>query len=118
MAIQSKTQLKNAYDNQYADGDTFWRDLGARGKAQNILDLCSKLTVSRFLDVGSGDGAVLKKLDETYPGMTDYLIDEHGALRHHINIFIGDKMIADRNNLSDDIKGEEEILIFQALSGG
>ena len=61
---------------------------------------------------------VLKKLDETYPGMTDYLIDEHGALRHHINIFIGDKMIADRNNLSDDIKGEEEILIFQALSGG
>ena len=61
---------------------------------------------------------VLNKLDETYPGMIDYLIDEHGMLRHHINIFIGDKMIADRDNLLDDITSEEEILIFQALSGG
>ena len=61
---------------------------------------------------------ILARLNDSYPNMMDYLVDEHGALRHHINIFIGDKMIADRDNLMDEITGEEEILIFQALSGG
>lgn len=61
---------------------------------------------------------ILHRLDDVYPNMSDYLIDEHGALRHHINIFIGDRMIDDRDNLSDEIASDEEILIFQALSGG
>lgn len=61
---------------------------------------------------------ILAKLNNEYPDITDYLIDEHGALRHHINIFIGDKMIEDREKLSDIVTGNEEILIFQALSGG
>jgi sulfur-carrier protein len=61
---------------------------------------------------------VLNNLDKTYPGMTDFLIDEHGVLRQHINIFIGDKLIEDRNNLSDLVRENDEILIFQALSGG
>lgn len=61
---------------------------------------------------------VLNDLDKTYPGMTDFLIDEHGVLRQHINIFIGDKLIEDRNNLSDLVRENDEILIFQALSGG
>jgi sulfur-carrier protein len=61
---------------------------------------------------------VLQNLDKTYMGMTDFLIDEHGNLRDHINIFIGDKLIEDREKLSDAIKENDEILIFQALSGG
>lgn len=61
---------------------------------------------------------ILAKLNNEYPNMTDYLVDEHGVLRHHINIFIGDKMIEDREKLSDIVTGNEEILIFQALSGG
>jgi sulfur-carrier protein len=61
---------------------------------------------------------VLNNLDKTYPGITDFLIDEHGVLRQHINIFIGDKLIEDRNNLSDLVHENDEILIFQALSGG
>jgi sulfur-carrier protein len=62
--------------------------------------------------------AVLNGLDKAYPGITDFLIDEHGALRQHINIFIGDNMIADRNKLTDSVTDKDEILIFQALSGG
>lgn len=61
---------------------------------------------------------ILAQLNHEYPNMTDYLVDEHGALRHHINIFIGDKMIEDREKLSDIVAMNEEILIFQALSGG
>lgn len=59
-----KDQLQDAYDNQYASEDTAWRDLGAIGKAQNILELCGELKIEKFLDVGSGDGAVLKVLDD------------------------------------------------------
>ena len=61
---------------------------------------------------------VLVFLELSYPNITDYLMDEHGALRNHINIFIAGKMIADRENLSDTINEKDEILIFQALSGG
>jgi sulfur-carrier protein len=61
---------------------------------------------------------VVTNLDKTYPGLTDFIIDEHGVLRQHINIFIGDKMIEDRHSLNDFVNDNDEILIFQALSGG
>jgi hypothetical protein len=35
-----------------------------------------------------------------------------------MNIFIGDELIKDRIKLSDKIEAGEEILVFQALSGG
>ena len=62
--------------------------------------------------------AVLNALDKHYKGLSDFLIDEHGTLRPHINIFIGDKPITDRENLDDGVGERDEILIFQALSGG
>ncbi len=61
---------------------------------------------------------VLEQIEAEHPGISDYLIDEEGKLRKHINIFVGEKMIEDRLRLSDVISEEEEILIFQALSGG
>lgn len=61
---------------------------------------------------------VLSIIETTYPNITDYLIDEHGTLRHHINIFVDGKMIADRENLTDTLTQNDEVLIFQALSGG
>jgi sulfur-carrier protein len=61
---------------------------------------------------------VLNNLDKAYPSITDFLVDEHGVLRQHINIFIGDKLIEDREKLSDTVREDDEILIFQALSGG
>ncbi len=61
---------------------------------------------------------VLSIIETTYPNITDYLIDEHGTLRHHINIFVDGKMIVDRENLTDTLTQNDEVLIFQALSGG
>jgi molybdopterin converting factor small subunit len=48
----------------------------------------------------------------------DYLVDERGRLRKHVNIFIGDAMVRDRAALSDPIADDAEVFIFQALSGG
>ncbi len=61
---------------------------------------------------------ILTLLEKKHVGITDFLIDEHGSLRQHINIFIGDKMLTDRDTLTDRVGECDEILIFQALSGG
>ncbi|MEM8524059.1 MAG: MoaD/ThiS family protein [Bacteroidota bacterium] len=61
---------------------------------------------------------LLDRLEAKYPTITDYLVNEDGTLRKHINIFVGDKMIKDRRTLSDQVAENEEVLIFQALSGG
>lgn len=61
---------------------------------------------------------VLAQLEQRYPGLSDYLVDERGSLRQHVNIYVGDRLIEDREALSDALSAEDEVLIFQALSGG
>ena len=57
-------------------------------------------------------------VEKKYPGMMNYIVEEDGRLRQHVNIFLGDTLIKDRENLNDAIHSDDEILIFQALSGG
>ncbi len=57
-------------------------------------------------------------IEEDFPGIRNYLIDEHGACRKHVNIFIGEEMIIDRVGLSDVLEVGDEVFIYQALSGG
>ena len=61
---------------------------------------------------------IVKGLDQKYPGLKDYLVDEQGRLRQHVNIFIGDKLIKDKEKLTDHVTDTDEIFIMQALSGG
>jgi sulfur-carrier protein len=53
-----------------------------------------------------------------FPGISTYLMDETGSLRKHVNIFLQGDLIKDRERLSDSVKNSDEVLIFQALSGG
>nr|WKN35274.1 MoaD/ThiS family protein [Tunicatimonas sp. TK19036] len=61
---------------------------------------------------------LLEHINNTYPGIRQYLIDEDGSLRQHVNIFIDEELIHDRSNLTDAIDTANEVLIYQALSGG
>lgn len=61
---------------------------------------------------------LLDALDQEYPGIKGYIVDERGALRKHVNIYIGELLIDDRTQLSDKVTDQDEVLIFQALSGG
>jgi molybdopterin synthase sulfur carrier subunit len=60
----------------------------------------------------------LNEVEERYPGLTDYLIDEQGALRQHVNVSIGKGLIRDREHLRDCVADDDRLFIFQALSGG
>ena len=68
------------------------------------------------------DGATIKEVlhnvEQMHPGISNYLIDENGGLRRHVNIFVQGDLIKDREALNDKVKGNDEVLIFQALSGG
>ncbi|MDN5204753.1 MoaD/ThiS family protein [Fulvivirgaceae bacterium BMA10] len=61
---------------------------------------------------------VLKDLDKLYPKLSTYIVDDQGMLRKHVNIFIGNTLIEDKESLGDMVDEEDEIFIMQALSGG
>jgi len=63
-------------------------------------------------------GEVVAELDRKHPGLAAYLVDERGALRRHVNVFVGERPVRDRERLSDPLAPDSEVFIMQALSGG
>lgn len=61
---------------------------------------------------------VIDELDRRYPGLASYVTDETGRLRRHVNIFVGDEPIWDREGLTDAVPPDGKVFILQALSGG
>lgn len=61
---------------------------------------------------------VLEVIEKRHPGICSYLVDDQGALRQHVNIFINGKLIDDKIHLSDEVNPNSEVYIMQALSGG
>lgn len=61
---------------------------------------------------------LVQVMDERYPGIKNYIVDEQGQLRKHVNIFVQQKLINDRVKLQDQLAPNDEVYIMQALSGG
>lgn len=61
---------------------------------------------------------VLNAVNALAPGFIDYVLDERGALRRHVNICINERSIIDRKTLSEQVPEDATLYIFQALSGG
>jgi hypothetical protein len=61
---------------------------------------------------------VIDELERRHPGLASYLVDETGRLRRHVNVFVGEEPIGDRERLSDAVTERDEVFILQALSGG
>ena len=74
---------------------------------------------NREVRVRAGSVAeVLREVDTIAPGFSDYVIDERGALRRHVNISVNNTVVIDRKTLSDYADDDATVYIFQALSGG
>jgi ubiquinone/menaquinone biosynthesis C-methylase UbiE len=54
--------VKSAYDEFYNKHDEAWRMLGAKYKAQHIVDVSQGRIFKKVLEVGAGDGSILKLL--------------------------------------------------------
>jgi molybdopterin converting factor small subunit len=74
------------------------------------------------LEEGEVPGATVREvidaLERRHPGIASYLVDETGRLRRHVNVFVGDEPIVDRERLSDALAPGDKVFILQALSGG
>lgn len=60
----------------------------------------------------------LHAINKQATGFTDYILDDRGALRRHVNLSINDTIVFDRKTLSDRVPEDGTLFIFQALSGG
>ena len=61
---------------------------------------------------------VLDAVFAEHPRARSYVLDEHGAVRRHMVVFVNGEQIADREQLSDPVPAGGEIYVMQALSGG
>ena len=63
-------------------------------------------------------GEALAAVFEVRPALRGYVLDDQGALRRHVAIYVGSEAVRDRVKLSDPIGPNDEIYVFQALTGG
>ena len=50
--------------------------------------------------------------------MRSYVLDDQGALRKHVLVFVNGQQVRDRAGLSDVLAADAELYVMQALSGG
>lgn len=80
--------------------------------------------LQRFLDAPSlqvKGGTVRAALDAVFAqraALRGYVLDDQGAVRRHVAIYINGEALKDRETLSDPVEPQDEIYVFQALSGG
>lgn len=55
---------------------------------------------------------------ERQPQLQGYILDDQGALRTHVVVFLDGQTLRDRKKLSDPVSPTSEIFVMQALSGG
>lgn len=60
----------------------------------------------------------LGRVFENNPRLRRYVLDDQGALRKHMLVFVDGLPAKDRTRLSDPVEDRSEIFVMQALSGG
>lgn len=55
---------------------------------------------------------------ERFPNLRGYVLDERGAVRHHVAVFVDGVAIARKNELGQRLNACSEVHVLQALSGG
>jgi sulfur-carrier protein len=80
--------------------------------------------LQRFLPAPSAQvaggtvGDALAAVFASRPTLRGYVLDDQGALRRHVAVYLNGQPVKDRTRLSDAVAQQDEIFVFQALSGG
>jgi molybdopterin synthase sulfur carrier subunit len=79
-----------------------------------------KLTNNEELVViQAGDiSAAIEELQTRYPGIQERLVDESGAVRRFVNVYVNEEDIRFLQNLQTPIKDGDEVSIIPAIAGG
>ncbi|MCG2593270.1 MoaD/ThiS family protein [Ramlibacter sp. XY19] len=52
------------------------------------------------------------------PALRGYVLDEQGAVRKHVAVFVNGQMIPSRSDLTRALQPQDSVMVIQALSGG
>jgi sulfur-carrier protein len=52
------------------------------------------------------------------PSLRHYVLDEQGAVRKHVAVFVNARMIASRTQLDLPLQPQDKVMVIQALTGG
>lgn len=69
---------------------------------------------SRLEVDGASAGAVIRDLERRHPRLRGWVLDEHGRLRRHVNVFLNDELV----DLEATTGPADRLYIIQAVSGG
>jgi molybdopterin converting factor small subunit len=67
---------------------------------------------------GETVGDALAAVFASRPALRGYVLDDQGALRRHVVVYVNGRPVSDRVRLTDAVGPHDEIYVFQALSGG
>jgi len=81
-------------------------------------NLCRHVNAPAAEVEGATVREVLQRYFEEHPRVRGYLLDDQGALRKHVAIFVNAELIRDRIGLADPVQSGDDIYVVQALSGG
>ena len=63
---------------------------------------------------GSSVGEALTALERTHPPITGWILDEHGLIRTHVNVFVD----GERAREGTPVDAGAELHVLSAISGG
>jgi sulfur-carrier protein len=76
-------------------------------------------SAERILEVdGATVGAALEAVYARHPQLRGYVMDEHGAIRVHIALFVDAAPLRDKTALDLPLAADSTLYVMQALSGG
>ena len=61
---------------------------------------------------------VVSHLEKAHPGVHARIVDERGAVRRHVNVFVGEESIRLTGVLSTPIAAGDDVWVIPAVSGG
>ncbi len=63
---------------------------------------------------GGSVAELLRELEREHPATSGWILDERGALRRHINVFVNGEL----GELDTTVEPEDKVDVLPALSGG
>ena len=63
-------------------------------------------------------GGAITELQSRYPGIKERLVDDTGAIRRFVNVYVNEEDIRFLQNQETPLKNGDEISIIPAIAGG
>ena len=80
--------------------------------------IARQITIQPVDVMGRTVGEVFEQAFLQQPALRGYVLDDQGAVRKHVAVFINNEAISHRTTLTDAVKEDDCVYVIQALSGG